>query len=578
VPFDTSLEHLLVRQATAAKMLRLLFLSICAAAPLLGLGVVDSISADSAGNFHIDTNGKLFVQGVSLRELIQQQIDAWASDTQLPSTSTNRTSDGTFPVMLATDFNGNFHINMSVGAELLINGMPLSGHIKERIEHWASDEQMSTPGATTSPHRKPVVATDDAGNLHMNATDGAELYIGNVSLTAHIQQLLRAWEQQQTTTAIPASTPTISASVQLLSAVPQTKGWTNSVYGPVVTGKYAYVVTGTKCLAYHLPTATVEWQSTITEANGRNSPNQPLVDVENNQVIFGWDRGLRALHINTTATLNGKRKWQYEHATRTFQEEGPYFVIQPVLYSNFVCGSTQFYHGSLICLNRKTGALAFEVVIPGSRDTRDMIVVGSKAVVSANGGNAVVIDLNSTSKSVAVIASSLGYLSAFAGDADRSQVYFIDSKARGLFAASTNTATIVWNVTFNAQFVVPTDSVFEPPKVNTRPAVHQSTGTVFAQQINGPIHAYASNGTALWQSSRCPFGMGGLVVQGELVYTSGATLCALWRFDGSLAWSVNNTNTVEDQSTVAVYDEGRSHLVLAVAERELRVVRHTLYR
>jgi hypothetical protein len=331
-------------------------------------------------------------------------------------------------------------------------------------------------------------------------------------------------------------------------------------------------------LIYHLPTAAVEALVTISQGSGRNAPNQPLIDIENNQVIFGWDMGLRALHMNTTSTLNGRHKWRYQHATRSFQAEGPYFVIQPVLYGIYVCGATQFYHGSVICLNRKTGVLVFQVVIPGSNDIRDMVLVGDKMVVAANGGNAVVVDLGSNPTKVTVIlpGEGIGKLSAVAGDAATSQAYFIDSVAHSFYAVSTTTASIVWNVTFNPQYVqISSNPGFDPPKVNTRPAVHQPTGTVFAQQMNGAIHAYASNGTALWQSSRCPFGMGGLAVQGDLVYTSGATLCALWRFDGSFAWSASNPNVGEDQSLVAVYDEGRSHLVLAVGVDKVRVFRHT---
>lgn len=135
----------------------------------------------------------------------------------------------------------------------------------------------------------------------------------------------------------------------------------------------------------------------------------------------------------------------------------------------------------------------------------------------------------------------------------------------------------MWNSTFNAGMQVSGNRGFFAARTNSRPAVHSPSGTVFAQQVNGHVLAYASNGTVLWQASRCPYGVGGLTVEGDHVYTSGATLCALSRLDGSLGWSVNNTNTLEDQSTVAVYSEGLWHTVLAMGVGKVNVYRHLLW-
>jgi hypothetical protein len=536
--------------------------------------------SDSAGNFHINTTtGKLYVNGVAFSTFIQQQVeDALASGQQVPPTSVAPGS-GSRPVV-GSDVNGNLHINTTSG--LFVNGMRISALIEQQVDALSAGEQ--TPSTTSAPMlaARPAFGSDPVGNFHINTTGSAELFVNGLPLSALIQQQYDARSQQSSTTVattqasttMQASTPAIPDSWSCTGAQPATTGWYNPIYGPVVYGDYAYIITNVRAAAYHLPTATVHWQRSISDGNGRDKPNQPVVDSAHNQLIFGWDHGVRALHLG-----NGTSKWQYEHSGRSFNDEGPHFVVQPKLYSSYVCSSSQFYVGKVVCLNRQNGTYAFEVAIAGSRDTRDNVLLGSKMVVAANSGDAVVVDLASTPKTVTVIlpGEGTGKLSALAGDAVANQAYFIDSVRHSFYAVSTTTASIVWNVTFNPQYVqISSNPGFDPPKVNTRPAVHQPTGIVFAQQMNGPIHAYASNGLALWQSSRCPFGMGGLVVQGDLVYTSGSTLCALWRFDGSLAWSVNNSNTVEDQSTVAVYDEGRSHLVLAVGVGEVRMYRNVL--
>ena len=358
-------------------MLGRLLLIACVTRPCLALAR-PAMTSDAAGNIYFDTadDHDVMINGASLLAAIQQQVDARVLGRPLNASSPTTTCTGAaLYARFGADFSGNLHVNMTnKSAELFVNGVAL----KNLVEHQA--DQASSPATVPitrgDPSAAPAVGFDTLGNFHINTTNNAQLHINGVALGTVIQRRVEAWESQQ------------KNSFTCIGATVQTTGWYNPISGPVVEGEHAYIVTAVQALAYHIPSATVQWQRTITNGNGRDNPNRPLVDTEYNQLIFGWDHGVRALHLN-----NGSAKWQYEYPARTFQDEGPHFVVQPVLYGSAVCSTSQFYAGLVLCLSRQTGRQTRLLNIPNSRDTRDLASSGSKLVVSANQGNAVVVDL-----------------------------------------------------------------------------------------------------------------------------------------------------------------------------------------